>query len=85
MSAGISGRKHYGKGWYVDGMIHTNSIESHFGLFKRGVIGSFHRISIKHLHHYLSEFEYHCNARKVADRFSQTLGEMMRTAPTAEE
>ncbi len=37
--------------------IHTNTIESGFSLLKRGIIGSFHRVSIKHLHRYLSEFE----------------------------
>ena len=35
--------------------------------------------SIKHLHRYLGEFEYSFNARKATDRFSMTLGEMMRT------
>jgi hypothetical protein len=31
---------------------------------KRGVIGSFHQISIKHLHHYLSEFQFRWNHRE---------------------
>src|SRR5580698_4912892 len=35
---------------------YTNSIESAFSLLKRGIIGSFHRISIKHLQKYLNEF-----------------------------
>jgi len=49
---------------WVDGSTTTNGIESAFSLFKRGVIGSFHQISIKHLHRYLSEFETRFNARK---------------------
>ena len=68
--------------WVVPGSrIHTNTVESSFSLLKRGLIGSFHRVSIKHLHRYLTEFEYRFNARKAADRFSMTLSEMMGTQP----
>jgi hypothetical protein len=59
--------------------IHTNTVESSFSLLKRGIIGSFHRVSIKHLHRYLSEFEYRFNARKEPDRFSKTLARMTGT------
>jgi hypothetical protein len=62
---------------YVDGNITTNGIESAFSLFKRAVIGSYHRISIKHLHCYLSEFETRFNARKADDRFNPTLRRML--------
>ena len=66
--------------WVVPGTnFHTNTVESSFSLLKRGLIGSFHRVSIKHLHRYLTEFEYRFNARKAADRFSMTLGQMMGT------
>ena len=51
--------------WVVPGSrIHTNTVESSFSLLKRGLIGSFHRVSIKHLHRYLTEFEYRFNARR---------------------
>src|SRR6185437_5931030 len=61
------------KEWIVPGTdIHTNTVESAFSLLKRGLIGSFHRISIKHLHRYLSEFEFRFNVRKDTDRFSTT-------------
>lgn len=59
--------------------IHTNTIESAFSLLKRGLIGSYHRVSIEHLHRYLSEFEYRFNGRKDADLFSRTLQRMMNT------
>jgi|HubBroStandDraft_6_1064221.scaffolds.fasta_scaffold33560_3 hypothetical protein len=59
--------------------VHTNTIESSFSLLKRGLIGSFHRVSIKHLHRYLSEFEYRFNARKETDRFTKTLARMTAT------
>jgi transposase-like protein len=66
---------------YVDGNITTNGIESAFSLFKRAVIGSYHRISIKHLHRYLSEFESRFNARKADDRFVPTLRRMLGVDP----
>jgi transposase-like protein len=66
--------------WIVPGSrIHTNTVESSFSLLKRGLIGSFHRVSIKHLHRYLSEFECRFNARKASDRFSMTLAAMTGT------
>lgn len=66
---------------WVDGNTTTNGIESAFSLFKRGVIGSFHQISIKHLHRYLSEFETRFNARKADDRFNPTLRSMLGIEP----
>jgi transposase-like protein len=66
---------------YVDGNATTNGIESAFSLFKRGVIGSFHKISIKHLHRYLSEFETRFNGRKADDRFNPTLRRMLGVEP----
>lgn len=66
---------------YVDGNITTNGIESAFSLFKRAIIGSFHKVSIKHLHRYLSEFETRFNARKAEDRFEPTLRRMLGIEP----
>jgi ISXO2-like transposase domain len=64
---------------YVNGDIHTNSIESAFSLFKRGVVGSFHSISGKHLQRYLSEFQFRFNRRQMPDLFGATVREMVRT------
>jgi len=64
---------------YVAGNVHTNTVESAFSLLKRGIVGSFHRISHKHLHRYLSEFEYRFNGRELPDLFSQTLARMVNT------
>lgn len=60
---------------YVVGDIHTNTIESAFSLLKRGIIGSFHKISIKHLQRYLDEFSYRFNRRerKAEDAFIETV------------
>lgn len=53
---------------FVRGVIfHTNFAESYHSLLKRGIIGSFHHVSDKHLHRYLAEFDYRWNSRKVAD------------------
>jgi len=47
--------------------IHTNTVEGFFSLLKRGIHGSFHHVSKKHLHRYLSEFDFRYNARGVSD------------------
>lgn len=43
---------------------HNNNVESAWSLFNRSVIGSFHKISVKHLPRYLGEFDSRFNARK---------------------
>ena len=45
----------------------TNTIESHFALIKRGVYGTFHHVSKKHLQRYCDEFAFRWNHRKVSD------------------
>lgn len=45
----------------------TNTVEAFFAILKRGVIGTFHNVSRKHLHHYVSEFEFRWNSRKMDD------------------
>ena len=68
--------------WVVPGTdIHTNGIECEFGLFKRGLAGSFHNVSTKHLWRYLTEFSYRANLRHHADKFGETLKAMLE-APT---
>jgi transposase-like protein len=58
---------------YVRGDIHTNTIESAFSLLKRGLIGSFHQVSIKHLQRYLNEFCYRFNRREDDNAFTETV------------
>ena len=47
--------------------VHTNTIEGVFSLIKRGVMGTFHSVSKKHLPNYLNEFEFRWNTRKMDD------------------
>jgi hypothetical protein len=52
---------------YVNGDIHTNTVEGYFSILKRGIIGVYHHVDSKHLHRYLSEFNFRYNERKVTD------------------
>jgi len=65
---------------YVNGPIHTNTVENAFSLLKRGVIGTWHKISAKHLPAYLAEMEFRFNRRKSSTLFLDTLRHMV-TAP----
>ena len=55
---------HIAREW-VRGKFHTNTVENFWSLFKRGVIGSFHRISVKHMDRYIAEFTYRHNNRDL--------------------
>jgi transposase-like protein len=65
---------------YVVGDIHTNTVESAFSLLKRGIMGTWHRVSAKHLAAYLEEMTFRFNRRKNSDLFLDTLRHMV-TAP----
>ena len=59
----------HGRGEYVKvgTDVHNNTVESVFSLLKRGVMGTFHSVSKKHLPNYLNEFEFRWNTRKLDD------------------
>jgi transposase-like protein len=66
---------------YEDGFcVTTNTVESAFSLFKRGLIGTWHRVSPKHLASYLNEMTFRFNRRKSHTLFLDTLRHMV-TAP----
>ena len=80
--AGIHGKKHntirHRDKVYVVGDVHTNTVESAFSLFKRGVTGAFHKVSLKHLQRYLDEFQFRFNNRKASDLFGMTIARMAK-------
>ncbi len=57
--------------------IHANTVESAFSLLKRGIIGSWHEVSAKHLESYLDELTFRFNRRKNHDIFLDTLRHMV--------
>jgi transposase-like protein len=80
IGAGIHGSKHetirHKEKIYVRGNVHTNTVESAFSLFKRGLTGSFHKVSLKHLQRYLNEFSFRFNNRKAVNLFGMTVRRM---------
>src|ERR1035438_8087022 len=67
---------HIAKEW-VRGDVHTGTIDGYWGLLKRGIIGSFHQVSIKHLHRYLSEFQFRWNNREAQSMFMLVVAALM--------
>ena len=66
---GIPGVRHetvsHGTGEYVRGQAHTNGIESFWAMLKRGLIGTYHQVSAKHLQRYVDEFAGRHNHRRL--------------------
>jgi transposase-like protein len=73
-------RVNHSAGEYVRGDVTTNGIESAFSLLKRGIVGSWHKISVKHLPAYLQEMTFRFDRRNNTDIFMDTLRHMI-TAP----
>jgi transposase-like protein len=53
----------HGRKKYVRGDVTTNTIESYFSVFKRGMRGTYQHCAEKHLHRYLAEFDFRYNNR----------------------
>jgi transposase-like protein len=53
----------HSSGEYVRGDVHTNTVESYFSIFKRGMRGTYQHCKEKHLHRYLAEFDFRHNRR----------------------
>lgn len=58
---------------YVVGDVHTNTVESAFSLLKRGIMGTWHKVSAKHLAAYLDEMCFRFNNRKNPFLFRDTI------------
>ena len=52
---------------YVRGNVHVNTLEGWFSLLKRGINGTFHHVSEKHLDRYIDEFVHRYNWREMDD------------------
>ena len=63
----------HAKGQYVVGAIHTNTIEGFWSIFKRGVVGTFHKVSAKYLPLYIAEFQFRYNNRANAGIFGDAI------------
>lgn len=68
-------------GEYVNGDITTNGIESAFSLLKRGIVGTWHKVSAKHLAAYLEEMTFRFNRRNSKTLFLETLHHMVTADP----
>ena len=59
----------HGKGEYVKyigaSAIHVNSAESMWAVLKRGLYGTWHKASVKHLHRYVNEATFRLNEGNV--------------------
>ena len=55
----------HGAGEYGRGLVHTNTIEGYFSIFKRGMKGTYQHCAKKHLHRYLAEFDFRYNNRSA--------------------
>ena len=62
---------------YVDGNVHTNTIENFWSVLKRGINGIYHQVSEKHVKRYLDEFSARFNTRKMGlnERFDNFLNQ----------
>lgn len=65
----------HNRGEYVNGRVHTNTIEGFWSLLKRGIFGIYHFTSKKHLQFYVDEFVFRYNTREKceASRFNMML------------
>jgi transposase-like protein len=63
---------------WVRGDVHTNGIESVWSLLERSIIGSYHKVSMKHLDAYLDELEHRFNNRNNEYLFRDTLAKMVQ-------
>jgi transposase-like protein len=63
----------HSKGQYVIGAVHTNTIEGFWSIFKRGVVGTFHKMSAKYMPLYVAEFQFRYNNRNNPDMFGKAI------------
>jgi transposase-like protein len=57
----------------IVGAIHTNTIEGFWSIMKRGVVGTFHKVSKKYMPLYVAEFQFRYNNRQNPDIFGAAI------------
>lgn len=65
----------HSKGEYVVGALHTQTIDGFWSILKRGIVGTFHKVSKKYLSLYVAEFQFRYNNRENADIFGAAIRE----------
>ncbi len=65
----------HGKGEYVRGDVHSNTVEGFYSVFKRGMKGVYQHCSEKHLHRYVAEFDF-----RYSNRVKLGVDDAQRTA-----
>ena len=71
---------HSAEEWVI-GDVLTNSIEGVWSLFERSIVGTFHKMSAKHMDRYLEELEWRFNNRDNPHIFRDTLARIVNTDP----
>ena len=66
---------------WVRGDVHINSVEGVWSLFKRSIVGAFHKVSVTHMDRYLKELEWRFNNRDNPYIFRDALRRIMPTDP----
>jgi transposase-like protein len=56
-------------GEYVVGAVHTQTIEGFWSIFKRSIVGSYHKVSAKYMPLYIAECQFKYNNRGNANIF----------------
>jgi transposase-like protein len=62
-------------GEYARGDVHSNTVESYFGVLKRGLFGTYQHVSEAHLQRYVTEFDF-----RFTHRVSQGVNDAQRTS-----
>jgi transposase len=76
-------RVHHRQNVYVSGDVHTNTIEGFWATVKRGIGGTYHSVSTKHLQSYLDEYAFRYNNRDATGRgmFDAFLSRIEKASP----
>lgn len=63
--SGIKGHESvdHSKFEWTRGEVHTNTLEGFFSVLKRGLVGVYQHVDVKHLNKYLAEFDFRQNTR----------------------